>query len=206
MTLMTWIVPSEIAVSRLPTRRDTLRTLSRLGIGAIVCLATEHELSIFWGSEGLYESAVLAEGMEILFMPVEKGLAPDPRDMLAACRWIDGRARSGKPVAIHCFAGVGRSGTLAAAYLVYSNGLNAQAAIDRVRRLRPGAVETHEQEEAVRTFSAFMMMVGMGEIPLSIALSPPDVRPPGILRRASLRLRTTLKKAARALRLGGRGY
>jgi atypical dual specificity phosphatase len=55
-------------------------------------------------------------------------------------------------VAVHCTAGKGRTGTVLAAYLV-TTGLSAHAAIDRVRHLRPGSVETPDQEEAVEEFA-----------------------------------------------------
>src|SRR5207245_5888431 len=54
-------------------------------------------------------------------------------------------------VAIHCGAGLGRTGVVLACYFV-SKGLTAQNAIGRVRRLRPGSVETDEQAEAVFEF------------------------------------------------------
>ena len=55
-------------------------------------------------------------------------------------------------VAVHCAAGLGRTGTVLAAWFV-TQGLSAQNAIARVRRLRPGSVETEEQERAVEEFA-----------------------------------------------------
>lgn len=48
-------------------------------------------------------------------------------------------------------AGLGRSGTMAAAYLV-ATGTSADEAIAILRELRPGSIETAEQEAAVRRF------------------------------------------------------
>ena len=83
---------------------------------------------------------------------------PDPdRGFHGADARADDRVRgrgdrldqSGDPVAVHCAAGLGRSGTMAAVYLV-ADGASADEAITRVRDLRPGSIETEEQENAVR--------------------------------------------------------
>jgi atypical dual specificity phosphatase len=50
----------------------------------------------------------------------------------------------GRPVGVSCSAGLGRTGTILACYLV-SRGLDADAAINRVRMKRPGSIETREQ-------------------------------------------------------------
>ncbi len=54
-------------------------------------------------------------------------------------------------VAVHCAAGLGRTGVVLACYLI-DKGLNATNAIARIRRLRPGSIETEDQEKAVEEF------------------------------------------------------
>ncbi|HHC19478.1 MAG TPA: hypothetical protein ENK81_03655, partial [Euryarchaeota archaeon] len=56
----------------------------------------------------------------------------------------------GKKVYIHCVGGLGRSGALAAAYLVYKHGLKPEEAIKEVRKIRPGSVQSEEQQLFVR--------------------------------------------------------
>lgn len=55
------------------------------------------------------------------------------------------RLDAGERLAIHCWGGLGRSGSLAAALLT-ARGLPALEAIAQVRRARPGAIETAGQE------------------------------------------------------------
>lgn len=54
---------------------------------------------------------------------------------------------------IHCEGGTGRTGTFAAAYWI-AKGMTVSGAIAHVRRARPNAVETREQEAALRDFAA----------------------------------------------------
>lgn len=56
--------------------------------------------------------------------------------------------RSGGRVLVHCRGGLGRAGTVSARLLVEIGAPPAEA-IRRVRRARPGAIETHDQERYV---------------------------------------------------------
>ena len=53
---------------------------------------------------------------------------------------------------VHCRGGLGRAGMISARLLVES-GVEPNAAIERVRAARPGAIETPQQEEWVRSGS-----------------------------------------------------
>ncbi|ESO97103.1 hypothetical protein LOTGIDRAFT_174628 [Lottia gigantea] len=59
-------------------------------------------------------------------------------------------------VAIHCHAGLGRTGLLIACYLVYNNRLSPTSAVHYVRSKRPGAIQTVSQVHMVSKFRDFI--------------------------------------------------
>ncbi len=96
--------------------------------------------------------AVARAGFEYLHLPVPDFGAPGVeavRSFVEFVRRVSGRG--GGAVVVHCGSGYGRTGTMLACFLV-SEGRSAHDAIAEVRRLRPGSVETSEQEAAVRTW------------------------------------------------------
>ncbi|XP_043283751.1 protein tyrosine phosphatase domain-containing protein 1-like isoform X2 [Venturia canescens] len=60
-------------------------------------------------------------------------------------------------VAIHCHAGLGRTGVLIACYLIYSLRVRASDAIRFVRMKRPGAIQTRGQIQCIQEFEHFIL-------------------------------------------------
>ncbi len=193
MVLLTWILPMELGISRIPTRVEDLELLKRMGVGSIVCLATEREIVPFWRNVSFYRECVRRRKMNFLFCPTPPKMAPPVEEMIRVLKWMNSEIRSGRPVAVHCFAGVGRAGTLAAAYLIFSSGMPARSAMERVRRVRPGAIESDQQEESLRTLSATLMVMLAGEIPLDAVLRPLRTKKVGALERAFVSLERLLR-------------
>ncbi len=91
-------------------------------------------------------------GMLVVHEPVVDMEAPT-QEQLDHCMSVIARANEkNMGVAVHCGAGLGRTGVVIAAYFVHK-GQTARDAIARVRRLRPGSIETEEQAEAVMEFA-----------------------------------------------------
>jgi atypical dual specificity phosphatase len=98
------------------------------------------------------EGALAKYGMRELHLPVQDFTAPTAEQIKAAVAGIDEALANDERVAVHCVAGLGRTGTIVACWLI-AQGKDAAASIARVRELRPGSIETREQEEAVEAFA-----------------------------------------------------
>lgn len=59
-------------------------------------------------------------------------------------------------VAVHCHAGLGRTGVLIACYLVYARRLDASEAINTVRNGRPNSIQTRGQIACIQEFAQFL--------------------------------------------------
>ncbi|XP_072181798.1 protein tyrosine phosphatase domain-containing protein 1-like [Diadema setosum] len=60
-------------------------------------------------------------------------------------------------VAVHCHAGLGRTGVLIACYLIYAKRLDGDNAIHFVREKRPGSIQTKGQVECCQQFAQFLL-------------------------------------------------
>ena len=134
-----WIVEGQVAAMARPWRED-FEELRRLGITALLSL-----------SERAVDERE-AEGFARLSLPVRDFQPPSPGQLEAAVEFVEAAVNAGGACAVHCGAGLGRTGTVIAAWLV-RRGRSAREAIAEVRRARPGSVETREQEAAVIAYA-----------------------------------------------------
>lgn len=115
-----------------------LRKLFSEGIRALVSL-TEQPLPV---------ELVRAEGLEYLHLPVLDMQPPQIEDVNTFIKFVVEAQEKEQPVVVHCQAGLGRTGTMLACYLVFKGSEPAEA-IRLVRHRRPGSVETEQQEALV---------------------------------------------------------
>jgi len=137
-----WIVKSELAGLAFPDSLESLTWLRQQGIQVLISL-TEDPPRRDWCNES---------GLLVFHEPLVD-MEPPTQEQLDRCVSALNKSLAGKmPVAVHCGAGLGRTGVVLAAYLV-TTGMSASQAISRVRKLRPNSVETEQQAEAVEWFA-----------------------------------------------------
>ncbi len=117
-----------------------IESLSAVGIQALVSL-TEHPLQ-----------ECVSEKFTYLHLPIEDMHPPTYNDIVLFIDFTKKMESQKKSLGVHCHAGLGRTGTMLACYLVYK-GESPQAAIEQVRRKRPGSIETLDQEEAIIAYA-----------------------------------------------------
>lgn len=77
---------------------------------------------------------------------------PSPAQVDEFLSIVEDANAKGEGVAVHCMHGFGRTGTMLACYLVKTRKLSGIEAINEIRKLRPGSIETHDQEKFVVQF------------------------------------------------------
>lgn len=148
---------AKIAITPCPGKRERdlgedLDQLRSWGAQAIVTLVQDHELSML--SVPNMKSEVEKRGMEWFHCPIPDFDGPGGPFEVAwrqggAGQQVRHRLQAGGKVVVHCRGGIGRAGTIAATLLVELGVTSPDDALRRVRKARPGAVETWEQERYV---------------------------------------------------------
>lgn len=143
-----WILPGKLAAMALPGLAvaidEDLADIAARGVRAIATL-TERPLP----------EAARARSSSLAFrhFPIDDFDVPTLDQVREFCAWADERIAANEPVAVHCFAGLGRTGTMIACFLVREPGRDPERVLWEMRRLEPGYVQTAAQEAFITVWA-----------------------------------------------------
>ncbi|KAF8195092.1 ATP dependent DNA ligase [Pholiota molesta] len=146
-----WIVPFHLAVMSTPRNEDDITALSApyLGIRHVLTLTEETPLPASWFSN---------KAITNTFLPIPNFHPPSIEQMDLIIKLVGDSKK--RPLLVHCGGGKGRAGTVIACYLAAFGfqkpiadqdhpEMPAVEAISTLRSLRPGSLETSQQEAFV---------------------------------------------------------
>ncbi|MHA1304261.1 MAG: phosphatase domain-containing protein [Candidatus Heimdallarchaeaceae archaeon] len=138
-----WLFPNEIAGSAFLHTEEDVEELFNNNIRAIVSLTANLPPPM---------NKIAELEIEHLHLPIIDLGVPNDTQIYTFLRFVEHNLPN-KPVVVHCYAGIGRTGTMLALYLVWNELMNGEEAIAYVRRIRPYSIETVEQEDLIIQFA-----------------------------------------------------
>ena len=143
-----WIVPGKLAGCPAPGVSSPidydLSLLKRSGITHLITL-TETDLE---------HVALRRHHITNTHLPIFDREAPSVAQTHMLLVRMQRMIEAGEVLAVHCKAGLGRTGTILAAWLIREGGLTAEISIARLRKIEPGYVQNLEQENFLHSYEA----------------------------------------------------
>ena len=140
---MTVWIDDKLAVTSMPSEYE-LEAFAQI-FKAVAVLVEEWELEYDLQSWNAY-------GVTVRHLPIPDFGTPCLDDLCELTEWIKRETGDGKAVLVHCVGGIGRSGLVAAAYLI-ANGCDVNDAIRHVQTCVHNALKIDEQVALVRQFA-----------------------------------------------------
>ena len=151
-----WIVPFSVAIMSTPKDATDVTILSNapFNIERIVTLTVEEPLLKEWFPQD--------GSIQNVFLPVENYKAPT---IPQVNHFIDLVCKERKRTLVHCGGGKGRAGTVIACFLAASGftteilpqpRFTANEVITLMREMRPGSIETVEQEKFIKDYISYL--------------------------------------------------
>ena len=139
-----WIIEEKLAGSAIPTSKEEIDWVKQEGVKSIVTIR-EEPLEDEWIKDVNYLH-VHSNDMGI----------PEFSDLVNSVDFIHQRITNDEPVMVHCLAGLGRTGTILACYLIKYKDMTANDAIEKVRQESHGSIQSFSQEEIIFRFEKFV--------------------------------------------------
>ena len=141
---------SEMPFSAYDPAGEILDAYLESGVTSVFLLASDEEC--LRKTRRDLRKVYLSKGLKVIYLPIEDFDTPERSQLEVALQDVTTYLEEGGILAVHCYAGIGRTGLIAACLAKRTMGISGAEAIDWVRRYIPGAVEQPEQELFVRKF------------------------------------------------------
>jgi atypical dual specificity phosphatase len=138
----TWVDPPLLAAMAQPASLDEYQWLREQGVSLVIGLCEDPPRRNWLNEAGLFSMQI----------PVADMHPPEQKQVDACISAIEKAQTRGFAAALHCGAGLGRTGTMLGCYFV-KKGMTAPAAIAHVRRIRPGSIETPDQADVITDYA-----------------------------------------------------
>jgi atypical dual specificity phosphatase len=138
----TWVEQPLLAAMAQPALVEEYQWLREHGVSLVISLCEDPPRRHWLNEAGLFSMQV----------PIADMHPPEQKQVDACLSAIEKAHAQNFGVAVHCGAGLGRTGTMLACWFV-KKGMTAPAAISHIRRLRPGSIETPDQADTVTDYA-----------------------------------------------------
>ena len=135
-----WIIEKKLAGSAIPTSKEEIDWVKQEGVKSIVTIR-EEPLEEEW-----------LEDINYLHIHSNDMGVPEFDDLINSVDFLHQRITNDEPVMVHCLAGLGRTGTILACYMIKYEQMSADDAIQKVRNERHGSIQSFSQEEIIFRF------------------------------------------------------
>ncbi len=143
-----WVEPRRLLAGEYPGAKEEVAARAKvrklLDAGITLFLDLTHEYDHLEPYRELLGEVASAEGhtVEHQAMPIRDYDVPTAKEMVRILDVIDGALEAGKVVYVHCWGGIGRTGTVVGCYMV-RHGRTYHEALDEIKRLRGGTPDCH---------------------------------------------------------------
>jgi len=128
---ISWIEPNELAAGSIPVEENDILSLHAENIRAILTLTERPITSFHEITPDLFESLKIT----YLHVPIPDQFPPTMEQARKILEFINEMKAQGRPVFVHCQAGVGRTGTVLHLYYI-AQGLTFEEADAKIRPKR----------------------------------------------------------------------
>jgi atypical dual specificity phosphatase len=150
--------------------RHKLEALLDAGIRAFFDLTEEGELSPY---DDLLRDLAHDRGLSVAYdrVPIRDLGVPQPADLHKVLSRLKINVDRGTPSYVHCWAGIGRTGTVIGCWLVEHSAMDGKAALKRIAELRRGTPDGNMRSPEADEQSA--LVLGWAEIRQSMGATEP---------------------------------